>query len=63
MEDSRKRVNREAILLVTAIGGDFIKHTQFDGKDLTLFHDDGVHLSKKGNNLLLVNFESYHIVT
>lgn len=57
MEDSRKRVNREAILLVTSMGGSFIKHTQFDSKDPTVFHDDGVHLSKKGNDLFLENIE------
>lgn len=47
IKDSRKRVNRASMLLVTVMGGSFIKHTQFDSKDPTLYHDDGVHLSKR----------------
>lgn len=48
IKDSRKRVNRASMLLVTVMGGSFIKHPQLDGKDPTLFHGDGVHLSKRG---------------
>lgn len=63
MEDLRKRVNREVILLVMFMGGgSFIKYIQFDSKDLILFYDDGVYLFKKGNDLFLENIEKVVIL-
>lgn len=62
MEDLRKRVNREVILLVMFMGGSFIKYIQFDSKDLILFYDDGVYLLKKGNDLFLENIEKVVIL-
>lgn len=57
MEDSRKRVNRKAISLVTPWVGVFFKHTQFDGEDpnkncfmMTVFS------FQKGKHALLDNF-------
>jgi hypothetical protein len=57
MEDIRLRLDRAAISAVTALGGGYIKHPQFQRKDDRLFDQDGVHLSTLENDILLNNFQ------
>lgn len=45
MEETRARVNREAIRCISDRDGTFIRHTQFQAKPVQLFDADGMRLS------------------
>jgi hypothetical protein len=57
MEDIRLTLDRAAISSVTALGGGYIKHPQFQTKDDQLFDKDGVHLSTLGNDIVMNIFQ------
>lgn len=57
MNQTRTRVDRQAIKTMVSLGGAYIKHPQIKISHTQLFHSDGTHLSKLGNDLFLNNLQ------
>ena len=55
MDGVRKAINRHRKKIMTGCNGIFIPHPSFHFRNSELFLDDGVHLSVKGNQLLLAD--------
>uniref|UniRef100_A0A8W8J6G5 SGNH hydrolase-type esterase domain-containing protein n=1 Tax=Magallana gigas TaxID=29159 RepID=A0A8W8J6G5_MAGGI len=57
MNQTRTRVDRQAIKTMVSLGGAYIKHPKIKISHTQLFHSDGTHLSKLGNDLFLNNLQ------
>lgn len=57
MNQTRTRVDCQAIKTMVSLGGAYIKHTQIKISRTQLFHSDSTHLSKLGNDLFLNNLQ------
>lgn len=60
MNQTRTRVDRQAIKTMVSLGGAYIKHPQIKISHTQLFHSDGTHLSKLGNDLFLNNLRTHN---
>ena len=56
VENARKSLNRVAHKVVSKIGGFFVEHKGIQWDKTELYRNDGVHMSDKGNDMLLNNW-------